>query len=192
MNAAFPVSAGTAMIDATTSPTDWCILRCSAARTLPLAASLNEAGIEAWTPMKVEKRRLPRGRKGHREIEAPIMPTFVFVRYSRLVDLMIILELPISPHPGFSVFRHLGLVPHVSNREIERLRTEEGRAQRKDKRPAFAIGEQVRVEEEVNFTGLKGVVQGHKGRYTMVCFGGAIQFSIATINLRTNEVQAAA
>lgn len=180
------------MVHASISPTDWCILRCAASRTLAVATSLSEAGIEAWTPMKVERRRLPRGRKSHREIEAPIMPTFVFVRYDRLVDLMIILGLPMSPHPAFSVFRHLGKVARVSNREIERLRTEEGRAQPKTKRPVFGVGEQVRVEEEVNFTGLSGVVEGTEGRYTFVCFGGAIQFKIATINLRTDEVQAAA
>ena len=180
------------MVHASISPTDWCILRCAASRTLPLATSLIEAGIEAWTPMKVERRRLPRGRKSHREIEAPIMPTFVFVRYDRLVDLMIILALPMSPHPAFSIFRHLGAIAHVSDREIERLRTEEGRAQDKKKRPTFAVGEQVRVEEEVSLTGLKGTVEGTKGRYTMVCFGGAIQFKIATINLRTDKVQAAA
>lgn len=169
------------------SADDWCILRTSAGQTLALAKSLAESDIDAWTPLKVARRRLPRGRKSHREIEAPIMPTFVFVRYDRLDDLRAILALPMTPHPAFSIFRHLGAIPSVLNREIERLRTQELRGQPKAKRPVFNAGARVRVEED-NFTGLHGVVEGSEGGFTFVCFGGAIQFKIATMHLRTDEV----
>lgn len=166
---------------------DWCILRTSGPRTLRLSQSLNAAGIEAWTPMQVVSVRRPRS-KERIEREAPIMPTFVFARADRLGDLMRILRLPVSAHPGFSIFRHAGRIPVIADRDIDSLRAAEDRSKRivlKKQRHVFSVGERVHVPEG-SFTGLTGVVQGGDGKFALICFGGSLQVKIATFLLRTD------
>lgn len=173
---------------------DWCILRTSAPRTLTLAASLAAAGIEVWTPKRIDRRRLPRGSKGHKEVEAAIMPTFVFARATELARLQAIRADPISPHPAFSIFHHLDRIPFIAEREVAALRAEEERAQRaalKRQRHTFAPGTRVQVPDGA-FAGLGGqVVDGGNGKFALVCFGGAFEVQIATFLLRTDEVQGA-
>lgn len=165
----------------------WCILRTSGARTLPLAKSLGDEGFEVWTPIEVQSRRLPRS-KIKVERDAPIMPTFVFVRATRLRDIFRILSLPRSPHPSFSIFRHMGRIPIIADHEIESLRSEEKRAAPKARRRVFAAGERVRVPEG-SFGGMSGAVVEGNGKFTIVCFGRK-EVKIATWLLRTDLVQA--
>ena len=168
--------------------TRWCILRTAAPRTLALAAALVEAGYDVWTPSQMQKRRALRGKKKTAEIEVPLMPTFVFVRANRIEDLALALRLPICPYPAFSIFRFLGDVPRVANAEIERLRTEELRNRPGHGGDRFAPGSKVRVEQG-SWTGVSGEVVKTEGGYTLVCFGGAFDFKIASMHLRTDAVQ---
>jgi transcription antitermination factor NusG len=173
---------------------DWCILRTSPGRTLALAKSLFEAGLDVWTPKQTHDRRRPRSTKTV-QIEAPIMPTFVFARAILLPELMRLRSLEASPHPGFSIFQHMGRTPLIADREITNLRVVEEIAIRarlkKSERYVFPAGQKVSVAQG-NFVGLEGVVEGGDGNFALVCFGGAMQFKIATFLLRTDEVQAGA
>ena len=112
----------------------WCILRTSGGRTLSLAESLSDAGMEAWTPKRTFKRVKPgkqRDVRGHRitvEIDAPILATFVFAREEHLADLVELASRPLTEHPAFSVFQHAGRFPIVANREVTGLRQAEEEA----------------------------------------------------------------
>jgi hypothetical protein len=179
----------------------WCILRTAGPRTLMLAQSLVAAGLDVWTPAQVIKVRRPRS-KITRERVSPIMPTFVFARASHLGELQRLRNLPVSPHPGFSIFRHAGTVPIIGDRDIASLRSLEAaeaakrqagldREQRKGlkkQRHVFAIGERVHVPEG-SFTGLTGVVQGGDGKFALICFGGTVQVKIATFLLQGDACQ---
>jgi transcription antitermination factor NusG len=175
----------------------WAILRTSAGRTLALAESLERHGIEAWTPSRLLRRRRPRSQKTV-ELTVPIMPSFVFVRAGHLPALAIAAELPISPHPPFSIFRHAGRIPLVADREVagaraeeDKAREDEARAQAKKHRRIFEKGQRVRVNSDA-FTGLEGVVEdGGDGKFALVAFGGAVSLSISTFLLTPDEVEAA-
>lgn len=176
------------------SADDWCILRTSGARTLPLASSLSAAGFDVWTPAETTSRRQPRS-KTRVEREGPIMPTFVFARADRLEDLLQLLGQPLNPHPPFSVFRHGGRIPIIHDVEIGNLRDHEERARdrvrrakRKGYRHEFAQGERVRVPEG-SFAGMTGVVQDGDGKFAFVSFGGALRVKIATFLLVADQVE---
>jgi hypothetical protein len=162
------------------------MLRTSPGRTLSLAKSLADAGLDVWTPSEIQSRRRPRS-KATFEIQAPIMPTFVFARAAIIPDLLRILALPISPHPAFSVFRHLGRIPLLHDSEILNLRAVERNRLKKSHRYVFPVGGKVNVAEG-NFTGLEGIVEGGDGKYALVCFGGSMQFKIATFLLRSEDI----
>lgn len=119
----------------------WFILRTSGGQTLALAASLRSCDIDAWTPARTLRRYMPaKTPSGKRlvEIDAPILPTFVFMRAAddelvRAAQLMEIERLAIadpSPHPRFSIFRYTDrhgrkLAPFVGDREVLGLQEEE-------------------------------------------------------------------
>lgn len=109
----------------------WCILRTSGARTLALAASLNAAGLEAWTPLRTFKRERrgksarTDGRRITVEVDAPILPTFVFARVVHILDLESASKDPRSPHPPFSVFHHTGRIPLIADRDVVGLQEAE-------------------------------------------------------------------
>lgn len=170
----------------------WIVLRTAAPRTLILAEALRAAGYDVWTPTRMQKRRALRGKTKTTEVEVALMPTFVFARADRLDDLQIVIRLPVSPYPAFSIFHHLGKVVRVWNSEVERLRTEElrGKARRSTGAgaPLFAAGQQVRVESN-HFRGLTGEVVQSDGAWTVVTFGGPFDFKIASMHLRTDQVQ---
>lgn len=184
MHQAIDVEGARAALDATR----WCILRTAAPRTLSLAAALADAGYDAWTPSRMQKRRTLRGKTKLAEVEVPLMPTFVFVRANRLEDLRIALRMPVCPYPAFSIFHFLGKPPRVENSEIERLRTEELRGRPRQGGDRFAPGASVRVEQG-SWTGVTGEVVRTEGGFTIVCFGGAFDFKIASMHLRTDQVQ---
>ena len=170
----------------------WCILRTTSRSTLRLAQSLNNEGIEAWTPRAIQKRRVSRIHMGFREVEQPIMPSFVFARSRYLADLLHALALPTSPHPSFSIFQHAGRAPVIGDASLSRLRAAEEKSKRdrrKTQRRAVAVGEQVRPTEGA-FAGLDGVVVEVKGKVAVVNFGGGINFSVATWLLIDDDSEA--
>jgi hypothetical protein len=112
----------------------WCILRTAGTRTLALARALSAVGIEAWTPKRTFKRPKPgkvRDAYGKRvtvEVDAPILPTFVFALEASLPRLQALSNDPASTLPAFSIFRHGGRFPLVSDRDVAGLRAAEEEA----------------------------------------------------------------
>ncbi|KQO13266.1 hypothetical protein [Sphingomonas sp. Leaf242] len=112
----------------------WCILRTSGGRTLALADSLTKAGIEAWSPRKTLKRvkagvkpRLD-GTRPLIEVDAAILPTFVFARARDLPLLVRVACANITPHPPFSIFRHGGRYPEIADASVLGLQDAEREA----------------------------------------------------------------
>ncbi len=167
----------------------WCILRTAGSRTLPLAQSLAAAGIEAWTPVEMVKRRIPR-KVGRVEKAAPLLPTFVFASAAHLFDLRRISRMIGSPHPAFAFFRYNGLVPLIAQREIDKLRLLENRMKPKRRRPTMAIGAEVRPTDGA-YAGMTGVVQESDGKTTLVAFGGWMNVKIETSILIDGGVEGA-
>ncbi|MBB3347333.1 hypothetical protein [Sphingomonas sp. BK069] len=181
----------------------WCILRTAGPCTTKLAASLSAAGIAAWTPSLVAKRRLPR-RKATIERTAPIMPTFVFVPADRLPDLIAILARPSNPHPQFSIFPNacrtgparIGAGQMASLRQVEEQAAEAYRREKERQRnkalrasaQAIPLGTQVRVPQTA-FAGLMGVVEGHEGRNMRVNMGGGFIVKIEAWLLKADQVE---
>lgn len=163
----------------------WCILRTTGARTIPLARSLAEAGIEAWTPVKTVEVREGRARRRASK-DMPIAPTFVFVRACHLPDLGIICRLFVSPHPGFSIFRYAGRTPLVSDTEIKGLRLEEERGWIKElrkERHAFAVGQRLNMPDGA-FSGMTGVVESSDGKLVLVNLGGNFMVKVEAWHVR--------
>lgn len=165
--------------------TDWCIVRTAGAGTLGVHDALVEAGYDAWTPVGTVIKRV--GRERDRvEQRAALLPTFAFVRYDRLPDL---LDLARSPGqvcqvwdsearrmvakgmPHFSVFRYGKGYPAVTDRELDRLRQIERRGKPVDQVRIFRPDEDVRYPS-LGFEGLIGKVERVKGRYAFVSFSG--------------------
>lgn len=168
----------------------WCILRTSGSRTLTLASSLNGVGIEAWTPIEIRQKRIPRS-KERRPINVAIMPSFVFAKDEHRKALLALSHSHYSPHPQFSVFRIAGDIPMIDESEIENLRRAEERAKRaaeKGKRYNFQVGERVNVQER-GFQGLEGLIEESDGKFALVCFGGSIKIKVASFLLQRNELR---
>ena len=138
--------------------TRWCILRTSGGQTLPLARSLRAAGFDVWTPAREIRKVVRRGTRAEKrlEIDIAILPTFVFARETDLSALADAATQPtsadpaaavtreddwvprigdceralasISPYPQFSIFRHGGRIPLISDREVAGLQEEEREA----------------------------------------------------------------
>lgn len=169
---------------------DWCILRTAGARTLPLARSLAAAGVEAWTPSATISKRRARS-KTLIDVEAPILPTFVFARACHLRALLSDAASPVNPHPPFSVFRYSGKFPLIAEAEIEGLRREEQRGQirkLRTQRKVFARDASVRVPDGP-FAGMSGVVSECDGKYAVVAFGGGMRVKIATFLLEAEALE---
>lgn len=178
----------------------WCILRTAGPRTLLLWRSLVDAGIDAWTPVFVERRRAPRS-KVVKETDTAGMPTFVFVRQQHRADLArLLLPHALNPHPPFSLFRYFGKVVTIRDRELHRLREIETERDRRAKaRQAserkrlklhaepFEAGDRVRLETGM-FGGLDAVIEASDGRHTMVVFGAKLRVEIETLQLREQMV----
>lgn len=170
----------------------WCILRTGGSRTLSLAASLTAAGLTAWTPTQMV-RRAGRGRQ-RRDVEerpAPITPTFVFAAAGDLYDLVGIASDPVSGHPPFSIFRHRGRYPLISDRSLAPLREEEDRHRLrhlKTTRRVVEPGTSICLTEGA-FAGMTGVVERGNGKRAVVNFGGGFVVSIATYLFESDVVQ---
>jgi hypothetical protein len=166
---------------------DWFILRTSGRNTIPLAASLDMAGFEVWTPVIFERRRVPR-KPDRVKIKVPLMPTFVFARASQIAGLLAESFNPTSPHADFSVFRYLGRIPLIADRDIEPLRAEERRISAPDTKRSFSPGDVVRMGQG-GFAGMYGVVQQSNTRQTALCFGGRLTIKIDTWLLPESEAK---
>ncbi len=112
----------------------WCILRTSGSRTLALADSLTKAGFEAWSPRKTLRRakagvkRRADGTRPMVEVDAAILPTFVFARARDLQSLAQVACADITPHPPFSIFRHGGRYPEIADVSVRGLQDAEREA----------------------------------------------------------------
>jgi hypothetical protein len=167
----------------------WCILRTSGPSTLRLAASLVEAGMDAWAPETIVTRRVGRSRE-RVEKPAAILPTFVFAKAMHIGELQRCRSMLVNPHPSFSIFRHMGRYPIVAEREIATLRAEEEKAKRtvaKRTRRTVPLGSKITVTEGA-FAGLTGVVERSDGKSTLVCFGGGFSVSIAAWLLPDDQI----
>lgn len=149
---------------------DWCILRCSGAKTLKLAASLHAAGFDVWTPVETLSKRVGSMRRRRSDVE-PVMPSYVFARAKHLIDLLEESAAPFSEHPEFSVFHHHARIPLIADEALDPLRVAERKRTPFDKVARFTRGETVRLMEG-GFAGLTGVVELTRGQYTLVTFPG--------------------
>lgn len=150
------------------------------------------------------------------EIQAAILPTFVFLRAGQLNDVRRLHALPGSPLPAFSVLSHAGQVPLVSEAQIGALRDEEGRAaaahkgvkdrearlaersERQRQRailrasaPTYVPGDRVRITEPA-FAGMTGIVERGQGKAAVVNLGGSISLTIEAWLLEPVGTQAVA
>jgi hypothetical protein len=170
----------------------WCVLRTSGRSTMRLADSLAAIGIEAWTPREVASvRRGFRARK-RVDVDQAMLPSFVFAD-ARWVDVLAMIAVdPVSPHPAFSLFRHLDRYPLVNNAGLGPLRRLEQsrRTQRalRAKANLHAKGDRVKLTEG-SFAGMHGVVEQAGGGFAMVAFPGwNMPIKIASFHL-VSDVQ---
>lgn len=163
---------------------DWCIIQTSSAGTLALAAALNEAGIEAWTPTCVSVKRMGKARDRVEQI-IPLMPTFVFARFANLDEIADMARAPapvfmvwdkqerrmvMRGRPHFRIFRHGQAFAAVSDRELDKLRIAERRGRPLEHVHIFGPGEPVRLGPGLGFDGLIGHIEEVKGSYATVRF----------------------
>lgn len=148
----------------------YCILRTGGSKTISLADSLKEAGIDVWTPIERRTRRKPRS-KVITEIEICVMPTYVFAPVEYLPTLINLSQAMFSPHPDFSVFRYHGAIPVVSEDELAPIRAIEARTAPKEAWPSFTQGEKVKLTQ-AGFDGMSGMVEVSKGQFVLVAFPG--------------------
>jgi transcription antitermination factor NusG len=169
----------------------WCILRCSGAKTLELAASLNDAGFEAWAPVETVVRKTPDRKKlfafKSETIVQPIMPGYVF---ARLVHLAELLELARSPslqyriwdsnerrmvtkgHPAFRFMHNLdGGISCTPDGTLNSLRSIERKRKPRGKVVSVPVGTSVRLDDGTR-AGLVGTVERVEGKFALVAFPG--------------------
>ncbi len=151
------------------APTDrWCILRCSGSKTLELAASLNEAGFEAWAPVETVTKRVPRANV-KRKVAIALLPGYVFVRARHVLDILALLNDPTKPLGKATLVREPERIPLVSDAALAPLRLAE--RYRKPLERKLTPGEKVRLTEGA-FAGCNGVVETARGKFAMVLIPG--------------------
>lgn len=174
----------------------WCILRTSGRKTLALARTLAADGFDVWTPTTTHHVTVPRI-NARRDVILPMMPSFVFARADRLLDLIELANsVPMrrgparrqSAHDDFTVFHYRDRIPLVLDSDLEPLRTSERKAVPPSKWQQFKKGEKVRVPEGA-FEGMAGVVEGTRGKFTLVCFGTGKAVKISTFILLPDAVR---
>ena len=180
---------------------DWCILRTGPARTLKLAASLQGAGIDAWSPVERQERRLPRS-SAKRIIAVTLTPTYVFVHQRHLSALRRLERMEVSGHPAFSIFRYYGETVLVPHRALHALRAQEQdsyraslpnvgkRATLKPRGEPFEAGALV-THKEGPLAGLPCYVEHSDDRHTKLrlrLFGRDSGVTVDTSMLRRNGV----
>ena len=155
----------------------WCILRTSSRFTIPLAETLALDGYEVWTPIETRMVRVPR-KHTKREVKLPIMPSYVFAKSHRLVDLLLLEDMPVKPrkdsgaHADFTVMRAFGEIPVVPDKHLAQLRTIEAKLTPKPKaEKTFDRGAVVKVASGI-FGGMIGRVERSDPAHTLVYFDG--------------------
>lgn len=183
--------------------TDWCILRCANCKTLELAASLTDAGFEAWSPVTREVRR-PSDQRTREEVAVPLMAGYVFARADRLPELRAQSHSPVLQfrvwdrdlrrmvtrgHPYFRVFQggNHRLVPDA---ELEPLRRVERKPRPQRVERVFTVGEKVRTDDG-GFAGLNGIVLEVRAKTVVVSFGAWLEPEIPTWAIRPLDDAAA-
>jgi transcription antitermination factor NusG len=164
------------------------ILRCANCKTLELAASLTDAGFEAWSPVEVEKKLVKDPRKliADKVVETriPLTPSFVFANADRMDDLLALSHSPTlnyriwdselrrmvtKGHPHFRLFRHLGEIAVIAAVHLEPLRNIERRRKPRGAVKPIAVGTLVRLTEG-GFAGMTGMVDSVRGKRAIVSF----------------------
>lgn len=180
--------------------TRWCILRTSGPSTMRLVVSLQDTGIDVWTPTEHIRRRVPRAKTTEHRI-VPMAPTYAFANAEHLAELQRITRMDVSPHPAFSIFRHYGETVFIRHRELHRLRERQQNSylaslpaaanwQRKPRGAAFDQGDTVKILQGA-FTGFEAFVETSDGLTTTLSvslFGRTTKASVATLHLRSLNV----
>jgi transcription antitermination factor NusG len=178
----------------------WCVLRTSGPSTMRLATSLQDAGMEAWTPTEHIRRRMPRGKSTEHRI-APMAPTYVFVRADLLGELQRIERAEITPHPRFSIFRYCGDTVFVQHALLHPMRVRQqdsyraslpasGRSPGKPRGAAYDVGDAVRLTTGA-FSGFQAFVENSDGLTTTLTvgiFGRPTEVKVPTLQLRGASV----
>jgi transcription antitermination factor NusG len=146
----------------------WVILLPDSQNTLALAASLNLAGIEAWAPVEIATKRVPRANV-KRKITRAMLPGYVFVHARHLLDLLALANAPITVHGKIRFMRESERIPLVADSALSQLRTAE--RYRKPLERKLMPGEKVRLTEGA-FAGCSGVVETARGKFAMVQIPG--------------------
>ena len=188
----------------------WCILRTTGRQTLRLAQTLAEDGFEVWTPSETVTIRIAR-RNSRRSATLPIMPGYVFARFSRALEL---LHLSRSlkegrgtgtgrpNHHQFSIWVSNNRAWSVSDEDLQALREHEEAARRraaerarrelaKQKAQPLPIGVSVRVKEGSHgaFEGMVGrVTRSDEGNSKIIFIGWKRDVTIRTSLLDLDEV----
>jgi transcription antitermination factor NusG len=164
---------------------DWFILRTAGRSTLPLASSLAEDGFEVWTPVRTMRVRV-RQTKQTKDVRAPMLASFIFVKADHLHEMLALSKLKLKPrrnvqpikrgepnepryHRDFTVFRAFGEIPFVTDAALKPMRVKELEAIPKKDAPQFNRGARVRAHGSA-FEGLKGKVERCKSGYALVIF----------------------
>lgn len=177
-------------------PTTWIILRTAGRTTMRLAETLVADGFEAWTPIETKSFRKPRDNV-RRSIRLPLMPSYVFARADRLIDLLEIAKAAERPrrgqspaHTSFSVMHWNEGIPVIADRQLEQLRRIEAkRTPLKKANRALTSGVEVRVKlEGGSFAGMRGRVERSDNSTTLVCFNKRMTVKIATSLLSVDDL----
>ena len=151
--------------------TDWCILRCSGANTLPLAKSLTGEGLDVWTPIEQITRRVPRFNV-KRTIYQPMMPSYLFARASQLSLILALCEAAHSRHRDFRIFHLHGRMPLIADAALAPLRLLERKSRITAKTaPRINAGDHIRMSDG-SFAGMAGTVDHAGGQFSTVTLQG--------------------
>lgn len=165
----------------------WCVLRVAGRSTLALAASLGRAGYEVWTPTETRTVRVPRANV-RRTVTLPLMPSYVFAKATRLLDLFQLADEPL-PHARFSVWHDQNRIPLIADRHLANLRRLEAkRTPRKKAERSFAPGAEVKVGAGA-FGGMIGRVERSDTGQTLVCFSDKFVVKLATSLLNIADLE---
>lgn len=175
-----------------TGPTRWCVLRMAGPRTLAVRDWLIDAGVAAWTPTQILKRRRPRS-TSFQEITVPIASTFVFAPADDADALIRLLADRVVAHPAFSMLRYERRIVFLADRALSGLRDAEEEARpkvgsAKKRRPdGHKVGSDVRIGDGP-YAGMTGCVESSDGRRTLLSFGG----SLGRVTFETDRLPMAA
>jgi len=157
--------------------------------------SLAKAGIEAWTPLALQRKRRPRSDK-FLDVTVAVLPTFVFAPERDLAELLGIVHAPVSDHPPFSVFQYGASFPTVRDSALKPLREFEAAlqadwdarlealarvAKRKRNKTAarsYIMGQRVRIDK-LAYSGLSGEIKAIRSNGDLVlAIGGFVHDAI--------------